>query len=1310
MRLLRRIAAAVAVVCALTPAMAQGLLPLTVDEDTFYDNNIFISKDNVSADGAEIRTGDGWGAFTIALDGVPGRLTLQYTRNSYGQNREMGFQESPDNSAWTDILVTDPPTSWTDLSSLLKPETRYIRFRYSADYKFGDFWTKIGYVRNIYVGKAIAASTGSLSFETEAGTTQTKEFDLAVTNLKGDLHLSCSDPDFTVTPSTVTRDEALGAGTVRVSVTYRPTSAVSAEARLTIADTGYADNSETVALDGRIIPSTPVAAGATDVTSTSFVANWEAPLDFEYLLTVTQDSEVLPGYSDLVCRGSSRLVDGLQPGMTYSYSVKARNSDMVSAASEAVAVTLHVPSVEAGSFGTFSTTAGSAVSQTTEVTAEYLAGDVTLSLKHGGEFSLSDEVIPAGETSPIMLEVTYSPLAIGESRDTLVMESPYLSPLIIPLYGINSLPAPEVLEASDVTNSGFTAHWTAVDGATDYRLTVETADGVPVPSYNGLATGDVTSYAVTNLVPATDYVYYVRSVAGGVVSDGQSDMMSVTTADGAVITYSHTPKDFVVVNGSSVSQTLRISGTNVFGGITAGISGSEAFSIDVSSLPVGGGLVTVTFTPDGFGTYDAALSLSASGAETVTIDLRGLSTPARPTGLTASQVGTSSFTAGWQKVDGAEGYVMTLRRGSVTVPGYEALALGDVAEYTVDGLAEATSYNYSVRAVAAGVEGEAYDYIQARTLFTPVVEAVAIAGTSAIVRWNEPYKADSYLLTLKQGGSPVSGYDRMPVTSAVRTVEGLAPSTTYTCTVAAVFGGTEIESQEMSFTTPAASHAQGNQLNNSGFEEWEGSGDTHEPVDWNSFGTMTGSMSSMASMAGIRMEESSDVRPGTTGSKSVRIWTGSVFGVNANGNLTTGRINAGSMSPADAANHNFTVTDDEAFSERIDARPDSLTVWVKYTAADASSLARVAAIIHDNYSYRDPSGSDPNADSHVVGTAEMNYSSDGGVWQRLSIPFNYRDNGLSPDFMLVTFSSNMTPGGGSANDAVIVDDLHLVYKPSLTVGTLQRTSYSPGDVIALDYELSGSMSVPNINADANVVRLEISDKAGSFASPRVIASMVTDGSGTIAGALPDDLEAGSLYKARVVTTNYPMRSEAAGTFTVTSVGTPRITASIDPTFEANIGSVPATRQLNVAGENLGSEIFLSLASDVFDLSADILPATGGTVTVTYSPNVEGEDAARLVIRSAGAEDIIVELRGVAAAPTSLSDIIADDDALTVYPSPVIDVARLMGVDGGERYSVYSIDGRMVLSGYLTDASFDASALPGGTYVITVGGKQAKFVK
>lgn len=135
MRLLRRIATAVAVVCALTPAMAQGLLPLTVDEDTFYDNNIFISKDNTSADGAEIRTGDGWGAFTMAIDGVPGRLTLQYTRNSYGKNREMCFQESPDKSAWTDILVTDPPTSWTDLSSLLKPETRYIRFWYSADYR-----------------------------------------------------------------------------------------------------------------------------------------------------------------------------------------------------------------------------------------------------------------------------------------------------------------------------------------------------------------------------------------------------------------------------------------------------------------------------------------------------------------------------------------------------------------------------------------------------------------------------------------------------------------------------------------------------------------------------------------------------------------------------------------------------------------------------------------------------------------------------------------------------------------------------------------------------------------------------------------------------------------------------------------------------------------------------------------------------------------------------------------------------------------------------------------------------------------------
>lgn len=1301
---------AVVTMCAFSSLAAQGYLPLTVDENTFYNDDVFISKDDVSASGSEIRTGDGWGAFTIAFADAPERLTLQYSSNRWGKDRVMTFQESPDNSSWTDIYVGDPPTSYTDLSVLLKLDTRYVRFSYTASYTFGDFWTKVGYVRDIQVGKALLATTDALSFRTEAGEPQTLEFDVAVTNLAGDLVLSCANEDFEVSPSSVSHDEALGSGTVHVTVTYRPGEAVSASDVLVVGDSGNEGNVENIALSGVMVPGTPVAGEATEVGSTSFVANWDAGGNFDVLLDVMHDGELLPDYTALRCSGGSYKVEGLQPGMTYAYQVRAVNGDLMSEMSNAVQVTLNVPSVTLGTFETFVTSVGEPVSQAVEVDARHLAGAVRFELKSGKEFSLDTDSLTADEAAGSVLSVTYTPLALGEANDTLVVSSPWLQTLSVPLSGVNALPAPQVLEATDVTNSGFTANWEAVEGATSYRLTVETADGEPLPSYNQIETGNVTSFVVTNLLPSTDYYYSVRSVAGGVVSDESSDLMGVTTFDGAVITYSHTPKDFVVVNGSSLAQTLRISGTNVFGGISASVTGSGAFVVDRPSLPVEGGLLTVTFNPDGFGVYDAVLNLTAQGAEAVSVALKGYSTPSRPEALPAAGIGVSSFEARWQKVSGATDYLLTVRRGANVVAAYDGLATGDVDTWSVTGLDEAVTYNYTVKAVADGASGEASDAIEVTTLYTPVVEVVSTSATSAAVRWNEPLRADSYLVTLTRGGSVVEGYDRLALSSAACTFDGLTPSTDYVCSVVAVFGGVEVKASDVAFTTTARPAAYGNQLNNSGFEAWEGSGDTYEPVDWNSFGTMTGSMSSMASMAGIRMEESSDVRPGTSGSKSVRIWTGSVFGVNANGNLTTGRINAGSMSAADPANHNFTVLGDEAFSERIDARPDSLTVWVKYAPANSASQARVAAIIHDEYSYRDPSGSDPQADSHVVGTAEMNYLSNGGGWQRLSIPFNYRGNTLSPDYMLVTFSSNMTPGGGDANDAVIVDDLHLVYKPQLTVSGLASTSYKAGDVLVVNYQLTGSMSVPNLGLADNVVRLELSDRSGSFASPRVIASMTTDVSGSLAGILPSDLEAGDRYKVRVVTTNYPMSAEVPGMFAVASHGNPSIDVDFDGVFEARIGSVPATRQISVKGNNLSSEIYLTLSSSVFTVSPDVLPATGGTVVVTYSPNVPGNDQASLVMKSAGAEDVVLTLRGEASAPSSL-DMTADDTAeLTVWPNPVIDVANLLGVDGDEGYAVYGIDGRMLMSGRLTGTTIDVSALAGGNYVLVVGQRRARFIK
>ena len=107
-------------------------------------------------------------------------------------------------------------------------------------------------------------------------------------------------------------------------------------------------------------------------------------------------------------------------------------------------------------------------------------------------------------------------------------------------------------------------------------------------------------------------------------------------------------------------------------------------------------------------------------------------------------------------------------------------------------------------------------------------------------------------------------------------------------------------------------------------------GDEAEPVGWNSFMSGSGSLSSFTK--NVHMEKSEVTRPGSTGNLSVRIWTKAVVGVPANGNLTCGRINSGSMSATNQANHNRTWMEDPEFNQPLNgARPDTLTVWVNYS-------------------------------------------------------------------------------------------------------------------------------------------------------------------------------------------------------------------------------------------------------------------------------------------------------------------------------------------------------------------------------------------
>ena len=229
------------------------------------------------------------------------------------------------------------------------------------------------------------------------------------------------------------------------------------------------------------------------------------------------------------------------------------------------------------------------------------------------------------------------------------------------------------------------------------------------------------------------------------------------------------------------------------------------------------------------------------------------------------------------------------------------------------------------------------------------------------------------------------------------------------------------------------------QITNGDFETWTIDG-ANLPNYFNSFQTADGLFSGLAYDKNNRqVKRSTDKRPGSPGSYSCSIWSRKVSGVVAQGNLTTGRVHAAAMSATGKNNYNYSDRDGSNTSNGVKnpcampftGRPDSLVVWVKFTPSGTDSshpYAKVTATIHSDFDYID--GYAQTSDSkYVVATAvNMTIAKTNGKWKRLSIPFNYKNNGAQPKYILLSAATNAYPGGGNENDYLYLDDITLVYK------------------------------------------------------------------------------------------------------------------------------------------------------------------------------------------------------------------------------------------------------------------------------------------
>lgn len=229
------------------------------------------------------------------------------------------------------------------------------------------------------------------------------------------------------------------------------------------------------------------------------------------------------------------------------------------------------------------------------------------------------------------------------------------------------------------------------------------------------------------------------------------------------------------------------------------------------------------------------------------------------------------------------------------------------------------------------------------------------------------------------------------------------------------------------------------QITNGDFETWTFDG-ANLPNYFNSFQTADGLFSGLAYDKNNRqVKRSTDKRPGSPGSYSCSIWSRKVSGVVAQGNLTTGRVHAAAMSATGKSNYNYSDRDGSntlngfknPCAMPFTGKPDSLVVWVKFSPNGTDSehpYAKVTATIHSDFDYID--GYAQTSDrKYVVATAiNMTIAKTNGKWKRLSIPFNYTNNGAQPKYILLSAATNAYPGGGHENDYLYLDDITLVYK------------------------------------------------------------------------------------------------------------------------------------------------------------------------------------------------------------------------------------------------------------------------------------------
>lgn len=490
------------------------------------------------------------------------------------------------------------------------------------------------------------------------------------------------------------------------------------------------------------------------------------------------------------------------------------------------------------------------------------------------------------------------------------------------------------------------------------------------------------------------------------------------------------------------------------------------------------------------------------------------------------------------------------------------------------------------------------------------------------------------------------------------------------------------------------------QIGNGSMELWDNpTNSSAEPVNWNSFKTASGGLATFASQAVWR---STNVRPGAIGTYCAQIKCVSVLGVAANGNMTLGQVNMGNASATSASNYNKSVTNDVNFSEALTDTPDSIVFWVKFTPVNNSHEARMSVALHDTYNYIDGYNVDAGSAPHKVAEAQLNYGSTNGVWVRKSVPFVYTGPASANTFILATFSTNKTPGVGTAGDEVLLDDVQLIYNPVNAPVVANDDAITTPEDQAVAITVSSNDTDPENDLDLTSVTVTVAPTNGSTSvNPTTGVITYTPNAGWFGT---------DVFTYSICDNGTPVLcDQAVVTVTVTEVivGNNQIIANNDV----------AVTNMNtpVVTDVVANDVDVEDEIDLSTLNVTVNPTNGttsvntttGEITYTPATGYFGNDSYTYAICDAGTPAITCDT-AVVNVTVNINWGINEADASLIKVTVEEEMIHILGEDLTGTYAIYASNGQLVQNGDLA-ASIQTHQLK-GIYFLTIQSNKGNTTK